>query len=245
MKKYIVIGCMGLAIIFLSLYAAMPQQQKPQLGKHALEKIIKSDSQLDPNIDKTVHQMIVNAQDIYSSREFMEFITATDDDGWNIFMHYAANGQIAQLSWLLDIIKKIYGKSQKDVFNILFNKDKYGRSLLYIAVMREQVGSVDTILTKIQEMLTNKDLLFAFIESPDDLTGWTPLMFAAYLNNYAIMQLILKAEVKIFGQAPPRIQINLRKAYALSSAKGQALIQQYQNFPVTKTLKAGKSGVAV
>ncbi len=244
-KKYILAGFGFLAVVFVSLYAVTSTQKKLQLSRNLLARTISFDAKFDPEVDKEFRHMIISAQDIYSPQEFQDFITQEDRDGWNIFMHYAANGQAEQLKWLIDLLKKLYGKNQETLFNILYNKDKYGRSLLYIAVDREQINIVDVLLKKIRELLTDKDLLFAFIESPDDLTKWTPLMFAAYLNNYAIMELILKAEVDIFGQAPVRLQRNLRKAYALGDAKGKALIQQYHNFPETKKLKAGKSGVAV
>ncbi len=245
MKKYIIAGIGSLAVVFVSLYAATSAQKKPQLSKDLLAKTISFDAKFDPEVDKEFKHMIMSAQDIYSPREFKDFITTEDRDGWNIFMHYAANGQAEQLSWLLDLLKKLYGNNQETLFNILYNKDKYGRSLLYIAIDREHIRTVEVLLKKIRELLTDKDLLFAFIESPDDLTKWTPLMFAAYLNDYEIMKLILQTEVDLFGQAPERLQRNLRRAYALGDAKGKELIQQYHNFPETKKLQAGKSGVAV
>lgn len=245
MKKYIIAGLGSLAVIFFVSLYAVTTTQKTQLSRALLAKTISFDAKFDPEVDKEFRHMIISAQDIYSPEEFQDFITQEDRDGWNIFMHYAANGQVEQLTWLFDLLKKMYGKNQETLFNILYNKDKYGRSLLYIAVNREQIRAVEVLLKKARELLTDKDLLFAFIESPDDLTKWTPLMLAAYLNSYEIMRLILQNEVDLFGQAPKELQRNLRRAFALSDAKGKALIQQYHNFPETKKLKAGKSGTAV
>lgn len=234
MKKYILAGLSCLAIIFISLYA-VSIKEKPQLGRDLLAKAISFDAKFNPDVDEQFRQLILSAQDLYSPKEFQDFIATEDSDGWNIIMHYASNGQVKQLVWLLDLLKKMFGTDQKVLFDIVYEKDKYGRSPLYIAVMRKQVRMVDALLKEAKEMFgTNKDLFYTFTQSPDDLTNWSPLMLAAYLNEYEVIKALVKYEVAVFGRGTERLQRNLRKAYALADAQGKVLIQKYHNFPEVK-----------
>lgn len=230
---FIGFGC--LTFIFMYIYALNASRSKSSLGNELIAQAMRFDAKANPEVDEESRQMILNAQDLYSPKEFEEFITTKDSDGWDIIMHYAANGQRSQLMWLLDLLKTIYGSNQKTIFEIMYEKDRYGRSPLYIAVMRKQVGVVKVLLEKAKEFFgDNKDLFYTFTQSPDDLSEQTPLMLAAYLNQYEIMKTLLKYEVEVFGPADKRLQRELRKAYALSDAKGQQLIQEYHDFPESK-----------
>lgn len=236
MKKYVLLVAGGaLALIMASLYAASEVRTKAELSSDMLTKVLSFDAKVKPQGEQQLRDLILNAQDLYSPEEFKDFINTEDKDGWNIIMSYVANGQASQLAWLLDLLKKMYGNDQRTLFDITYEKDKDGRSALYLGVMREQVLAVDTLLKKTFEMFgTNKDYYYTYTQSPDDLTARTPLMQAAYLNAYEIMKSILKYEVMAFGPGAPRLQRNLRKAYALADSKGKQLIQQYHRFPITK-----------
>ena len=150
-------------------------------------------------------------------------------------MHYASNGQVDQLVWLFDLLKKMYGNDQQALFDIVYEKDNLGRTPLYVAVMRKQPIMVETLLKKAQELFgDNKDFYYLYSQSGDDVKQWSPLMLAAYLNEYQTMKSILAHEVAVFGPGAVRLQRNLRKAFALADAQGKKLIQQYHNFPEVK-----------
>ncbi len=223
-------------VTVLFMLVASPPTGQTVLGKELLETAISFHIKLPEHVEQSLQNLVMRAYDIYSPEEFKEFISTEDSDGWNILMHYAANGEVIRLHWLFDLLKKIYGTNQQDLFDILFEKGNLGRTPLFIAVMRKQTSVVKLLLETAYEFFgTNKDMFFTYTQQPDSLTQWTPLMLAAYLNSYKSMHYILQAETKAFGAGAKRLRRWIKLADSLSDRTGKEIISQYHGQPRDKS----------
>lgn len=232
----IVAAFLALIVIF-KLFGARPHG-KTVLGRELLDTAISFHIKLDDKAEENVKKLVEKARDIYSPQEFKDFISTQDNDGWSILHHYAANGDIKNLRWILDILKNIYGDDPQTLYEILFQKDNYGRTPLYISITRRQPGIVYILLEKAQEFFgRNRDLFFTYSQEPGTVTGFTPLTLAAYLNDYESMEAILQAQVNVFERDDKRLHRNIRFAHKYADGKGSRLIRKHHLLPEDRLKK--------
>jgi len=141
-------------------------------------------------------------------------VNHTDKDGCSALMHASCKGFLKIITTLLDnganrFIKDKYNWNcimiasvwfRKDVINtilnypsdipsfkeiLLFNRDVYGRNVFTYAC---KIGNIDFII-----FLLDKN----FNINEKDLYGWTALMYAIVRNNFDVVELLFKHNLKI------------------------------------------------
>lgn len=236
MKKYIFIliaALLAFFIVFKLVGAIIRPQGKTVLGRDLLDTAIGFHIKQHPKDKDDVKKLVEKARNIYSPQAFQDFISTKDNDGWSILHHYAANGDQKNMRWLLSMLKDIYGDDPQTLYELLFQKDNYGRTPLYLSITRKKPGIVMLLLEKAQEFFgKDKDLFYTYTQEPDTTTQWTPLMLAAYLNDYESMEQLLKAQVNVFKRDnEKRLHRNIRFAHKYADKEGSRLIRQHHVLP--------------
>lgn len=160
-----------------------PEQTDPklkravQLGKQLILASNKSEFE---KFKQILHQGVTE----FAGQEgkLFNFFYARDDAGWNALIHTAAAGQYEYVVLLLDALQANFkDKYMKSL--IIGNVDFEGRTPLHLAIARRNFKIAQLIIRKLMDYSENNPLLYSFINSPDQLSGFTPFMFLVYVTG--------------------------------------------------------------
>jgi ankyrin repeat protein len=145
----------------------------------------------------------------FSNKEHLLYhmLATRDEAGWNPIMHAAAHGRMAALQMILHEIEQHFPKNQQDMrLKLLSNNDYEGRTALHIALSRHYYKIAHLLLDKLIDYAENKAYLFTVLNAPDELNGYTPLIYAVYgayeydQPAYNFLKYMLSTVAKEFGR---------------------------------------------
>lgn len=147
------------------------------LGKKMIEASNRSDFKaFKDTLNLTLNEFKGDESALYT------FFYARDDAGWNVLIHTAADGQYEYIKLVLEAIEKSFkDKTLKSL--IISNVDFEGRTALHLAIARRHFDIAHLLMKTLMDYSKDKPLLYTLINSPDQLSGFTPFMFLVYITG--------------------------------------------------------------
>lgn len=170
---------------FLERYGAImtkPADQTPEVEK-AIEYGHKLIEASNLGNFKEFKKIIDTALEEFQDQQHLIYhiLYAKDDAGWNVIIHTAADGQYKYLKLLLALIKKYFAADEKELKSIILaSTDFEGRTSLHMAINRRHYKVARLLVETYIEHGVNKPMIFAVLNTPNELNGFTPFMNAVY-----------------------------------------------------------------
>ncbi len=112
---------------------------------------------------------------------FYHMLSTRDEAGWNPIIHAAAHGQMETMKMMLHEIEEHFPEDEKELrIKVLSNNDYEGRTALHLALSRRYHKIAQLLMEKLIDYSENKPYLFTVLNAPDELNGYTPLMYVVY-----------------------------------------------------------------
>lgn len=134
------------------------------------------------------------------------FFATRNGGGWSAIMHAAADGSFKIAKYLLEQMQQIFKDNSNLFFTLLTNTDAQGRTPLQIALERRHYALAKLLINKAKEGgATLQNQFTNFLNAPDDLNGYTPLITAVKNSSepseyMEVIKLLLTIATKIYGE---------------------------------------------
>lgn len=225
--KYVKIG---LICIACSVSIGVIARKKPNL-KRQLFAVFDKDSLL-PRFKRNIEISYQN-----DPARIIEFLQTRDDGQWNMLHHYVSHDRVQGVQSVFEYLEKLYKaqstpKMKEEIFKFINARDDEGRSILHIALLRQNYAVAKKVMRFFEDMYGNdSDKVEQFLLISDNF-GWTPLHVSTFNDDFKNTRMLLKRGQRLMTAEQFDRYINAPdnegdKPYDYAKPAGRKLLAEY------------------